>query len=209
MSGLAAFVVTLVLQQGPGFAASAPSVQRTPQGRATEQAMGNQSGFGVGTANVGADSADGGPVPAPDLKPEEGADLSPLPAGALVRYQVLSLMKGCRGNLRFVLYDDGRFFVQRNVRGDCPYPQRFDAPLPAGPSRTLAAADMAAIRAVVAAQRVDTLADGYRPQRGVDDGAEEILEVVLAPGRVKRIVAMQVEHPAINAIRDRILVAAR
>lgn len=139
----------------------------------------------------------------PSLEPIEGADLSPLPDSAILRYQVLRLERGCRGNYRMVLHEDGKVFYQENQKdAECEPPQRFDAPLPDEPRKTLDEEKVAEIKELIRERGFFDLKRGYRqPAR---DGAQEILEVQL-DGKTHRVVVQFVDQPVVSAIRDAVL----
>jgi hypothetical protein len=73
----------------------------------------------------------------PNVTAVDGAEPAALAAGEWLRFQMISLAKGCRGNYRFVVRRDGAALLARNQRSDCPPPQRFDTPYPAAPTATL------------------------------------------------------------------------
>jgi hypothetical protein len=141
----------------------------------------------------------------PSLKPVEGADVSPLPEGALLRYQVIRLGVGCRGNYRFILYRDGRVFMQENgSRSGCEAPQRFDAPYPETPMATLSKEVVDAVVTLIREREFFRLSIGYRPPQRRFDGAMQILEVAL-DDTSHRVILEKVEHPVVSAIRDAVL----
>ena len=78
-----------------------------------------------------------GPLPEPLEIRLRRRDVSPLPQGALARFQVINRGKNFAGNYRWVLYPDGRLFVaQNNGRGaDAETP--FDTDLPKAPTKRL------------------------------------------------------------------------
>ncbi|WP_428268379.1 hypothetical protein [Haliangium sp.] len=141
----------------------------------------------------------------PGLEPVDGAEVTPLPSGALMRYQIIRLGVGCRGNYRFLLHADGRVFMQENgARANCEPPQRFDADYPAEPMGTLTQAQVDEIKALMRKHDFFALSVGYKRPNRRFDGAMEILEVQLE-GKTHRVVLEKVEHPAVSALRDAVL----
>jgi len=140
----------------------------------------------------------------PTVTAVEGAEPAALAAGEWLRYQVISLAKGCRGNYRFVVRRDGTMFLARNQRSDCPPPQRFDAAYPAAPSASLDAQARAALEATIARVGFFQLAPGWKSRGGVDDGAMMILDIA-GPSGPHRVVVQQGEHPAVKAIHDEVM----
>ena len=138
----------------------------------------------------------------PPLTPVEGAEADALPREVFVRFQSLYMGDGSRGNYRVKLLDDGRVFVQENKRADLFAPERYDAPYPETPTRTLDAATMKRLRAQVESRGFFAMSPGYR---GVmDGGSMQILEIRLA-GKQHRVIVDRVHHAEFEALRDDIL----
>jgi len=140
----------------------------------------------------------------PNVTAVDGAEPAALAAGEWLRFQMISLAKGCRGNYRFVVRRDGAALLARNQRSDCPPPQRFDTPYPAAPTATLDGAARAAVQATIDRVGFFQLATGWRNRAGVDDGAMMILDIA-GPAGLHRVVVMQGEHPAVKAIHDEVM----
>jgi len=98
------------------------------------------------------------------LQPVEGADASPFPPAGLLRFQEIKLAgDGCSSNHRFLLLEDGSFFLQENLAADCaarPLGTRFNRPFPKGPTHVLNAGDL---RAIDTALRAQGIADSPPP----------------------------------------------
>lgn len=60
-----------------------------------------------------------------------------LPVGALVSYQCVGLGPGAVGNHRWVLYEDGRWYLGRNSKGYNGRSGPFESDLPSTPTRIL------------------------------------------------------------------------
>jgi hypothetical protein len=77
-------------------------------------------------------------------------DRSPLPADALVKYQVIAVAPGISHNLRFILYEDGRL---RHAACELSPPetrtQVFNTKLPETPNGQLTQDEVDAIRAAI------------------------------------------------------------
>lgn len=134
----------------------------------------------------------------------DGAEPATLAASEWLRYQVISLAKGCRGNYRFIVRQDGAVFLARNRRSDCSPPQRFDVPYPATPTVTLDEDARAALKAMIERVGFFQLSGGWKSRGGVDDGAMTILDVA-GPAGLHRVIVEQGEHPAVKAIHDEVM----
>jgi hypothetical protein len=107
-------------------------------GACTPEGDGDDGGYpGEGDNNVTSEIT-AGPIPENlDIRLQR-RDTEPLPAGALVRFQAISRAKDPSNNYRWLLYDDGRWFMawhSGDTSGDWQVP--FDTELPANPTRTL------------------------------------------------------------------------
>lgn len=138
--------------------------------------------------------------PDPSVEPLAGADTAPLPATALVRYQVISHGPSCAGNNRFVVHGDGRLFFQQNKSGgDCDRGKPFDEPFSATPTKTMPADWVAGLKQLISEHGFFDLAAGYRAKRPGRGGAMHIMDVGL-DGRSHRVVVERLGHPALDAI---------
>lgn len=140
----------------------------------------------------------------PNVTAVDGAEPMRLATDDWLRFQMISLAKGCRGNYRFVVRRDGAALLARNQRSDCPPPQRFDTPYPATLTARLDGAAQAALQATIDRVGFFQLAPGWRSRAGVDDGAMMILDIA-GPAGTHRVVVMQGEHPAIKEIHDEVM----
>jgi hypothetical protein len=140
----------------------------------------------------------------PTITAVDGAEPPTLADGEWLRYQIISLAKGCRGNYRFVVRHDGAVFLARNQRSDCPPPQRFDVSYPAAPTATLDPEARAALKATIDRVGFLQLAGGWKSRGEVDDGAMVILDVA-GPAGPHRVVVQQGEHSAVKAIHDEVM----
>lgn len=92
------------------------------------------------------DDLQAGPLPESlDLRLER-RDRTPLPEGAFVRFQSISIGPNQTYNYRWLLYNDGRWFLAKNSGADMPRNVPFDTELPATPTRQLTAAEVQTIR---------------------------------------------------------------
>jgi hypothetical protein len=99
---------------------------------------GNGVGYpGEGETSVSSETT-AGPIPENlDIRLQR-RDTEPLPAGALVRFQVISRAKNPSNNYRWLLYEDGRWFMawhSGDTSGDLDVP--LDTELPSTPTQTL------------------------------------------------------------------------
>jgi hypothetical protein len=144
----------------------------------------------------------------PTITAVDGAEPPTLAPAEWLRYQVISLAKGCRGNYRFIVRRDGAVLFARNRRSDCTPPERFDVPYPAAPTATLDSAARASLAATIERVQFFQLAPGWRNRGGVDDGAMAILDVA-GPSGPHRVVVQQGGHPAVKAIHDAVMAHVR
>lgn len=108
-------------------------------------------------------------------------DTTPLPAGALLRLQVINRGKNPIPNYRWLLYDDGRLFLARHS-GDTSDPRTpFDTPLPDRPTRTLDQARVEQVRQRLAADGFSRQPP-YQADPRVDDGAFTVVTARLDGG---------------------------
>lgn len=108
-----------------------------------------------------------------------GRDDSPLPEGALVRYQLIGLAPGIGKNFRFVLFSDGRLFAAANSAGaPADDEQVFNTALPEIPTATVAAETVARVEEQLRASEF-TASAPYLGNQGVRDGS-----VMLVTARV-------------------------
>jgi hypothetical protein len=97
-------------------------------------------------------------------------DTSPLPSGALVKFQVISRDKDPRLNYRWVLYEDGRLFLAKHsndTSGD--YRNPFDSELPTTPTKTLSSAVVQEVRQRLTMANFEQQAP-YQAIQGMKDG---------------------------------------
>jgi hypothetical protein len=80
-----------------------------------------------------------GPIPEHLDVRLERRDTSPLPPDALVKFQMISRSKRSYLNYRWVLYEDGRWFLARHSGADIDWQIPFDTDLPSTPTRRLPA----------------------------------------------------------------------
>lgn len=140
----------------------------------------------------------------PQVVAVDGAEPPALDDGRWLRYQLISLGKGCRGNYRFEVRRDGAVFWARNQRSDCAPPQRFDVEYPAEPTAVLDEAARAALQAKIDEVGFFALPGAWRNPRGVDGGAMAILDIA-GPVGAHRVILQQGEHPAVTAIHDEVM----
>jgi hypothetical protein len=88
-----------------------------------------------------------GPVP-DELDPRLlRRDTEPLPEGALVKFQVIARGPNPRPNYRWLLFDDGRWFLARHSDADpAEWDAPFDTELPSEPTRQLPGNVVAQVR---------------------------------------------------------------
>lgn len=140
------------------------------------------------------------------LEPVKGADVAPLPAGAWMRFQEIKLAgEGCSSNYRFLLYDDGRFFLQENSsKDDCaarPKGSAFNEPMPKAPKKTLDDKALQTIRDALSKQGFASLPASIAPPAKVFDGSMKIMEV-RDNGKVRRVISVKGASKAIESILE-------
>jgi len=69
-------------------------------------------------------------------------DTEPLPAGALIKFQAISRAKNPSNNYRWILYEDGRWFMAWHSGDTSDWQTPFDTELPAEPTANLARRDV-------------------------------------------------------------------
>lgn len=78
-----------------------------------------------------------GPLPEKLNTRLELRDLDPLPEGALVKFQDISRSRDPRLNYRWLLYEDGRWFLARHSESTEEYWIPFDTELPQSPTKVI------------------------------------------------------------------------
>ncbi len=125
-------------------------------------------------------------------------DTTPLAEGALVRFQLISRAKNPGRNYRWVLYEDGRWFLARHsgqvVSAEIP----FDTELPAQPTSTLSAAVVATTRKLLEAE--DFLRQPPYQAEAVKDGSFYVVTARLS-GRVHEVIYEAVSNPLTTYLR--------
>jgi len=170
-------------------------------------AVTHDAAAGAQPATTGRKTVDLRVEPDPSVAPLAGADTSPLPATALVRYQVISHGPRCAGNYRFLMHQDGRLFFQQNKSGgNCGRGKPFDEPFAAEPTKTMPAEWVAELKKLIVQQGFFDLAAGYRATREGRGGAMEIMDVSL-DGKTHRVVIQRLGHPAVEAISELVMAA--
>ena len=106
-------------------------------------------------------------------------DTDPLPPEALVKFQVISRGPNPRNNLRWVLYLDGRFFLAGHSGRVANPALPFDVPLPALPTRTLSASQVAQVEARLRSADFPHQPP-YQARPNVEDGTYYIVTARLA-----------------------------
>jgi len=87
-----------------------------------------------------------GPVPN-DLDVRlQRRDKNTLPQGAIVKFQQIGRGKSPHQNYRWVLYEDGRWFLARRSSNTNHWQVPFDTPLPTKPTKTLRAFTVAKVK---------------------------------------------------------------
>jgi hypothetical protein len=98
---------------------------------------GNDASYpGEGDNNV-ANETTAGPIPEDiDIRLLR-RDTEPLPVGAILKFQSIARGKNPANNYRWLLYDDGRWFLALHSGDTSDWQTPFDTELPASPTRTL------------------------------------------------------------------------
>lgn len=121
-------------------------------------------------------------------------DKEPLPAGALLKFQLINRGKSPDVNYRWLLYEDGRWFLARHsgdTSGDWQTP--FDTDYPAEPTKVLPRKEVEKIRQQL--KQANFLAqEPYHLDRGVRDGGYRVVTARL-DGRVHEVIYAAVANP--------------
>jgi hypothetical protein len=125
----------------------------------------------------------------------ERRDALPLPADALVRFQLINRGKSSRPNYHWVLYNDGRWFLARNVGGK-HWQVPFDTDLPAEPTRRFQADVVDEVKEQL--QRADFLSQApYQENRTVRDGGY-IIVTARVEERVHEVIYVATRPPLVE-----------
>jgi hypothetical protein len=164
----------------------------TPEG-----GEGSEAGYPGEGDNSVTSEVTAGPIPE-DLDVRlQRRDTEALPAGALVRFQVISRAKNPSNNYRWLLYDDGRWFMawhSGDTSGDLQIP--FDTELPAEPTRTLPRNVMSEVRQKLS----DANLPGQQPYQvdpTVEDGSFYVV-TAMVDGREYEVIYEAVYPPLVE-----------
>ena len=129
------------------------------------------------------------------IEPLKGADVSPLADDVFIRFQEMKLIgRGCTSNYRFLLYNDGRFFLQENSAENCSDlsegSNRFNEPFADKPTKILGTRELEAIRKSLVEHGYDKLPSHIAPEGKAFDGSMMIMEVRTGTG-IKRVICIQ------------------
>jgi hypothetical protein len=83
------------------------------------------------------DTIERGPLPAQLKKSLAEWDAEPLPETALLKFQVVGRGPSPKANYRWLLYEDGRWFMNRHSGDTSRSGPPFDTPWPASPTKQL------------------------------------------------------------------------
>lgn len=126
-------------------------------------------------------------------------DVSELPAGALVRVQVIGLEKSPVNNYRWILYDDGRWFLARHSDDSNDWQNPFDTDYPADPTRRLPARDVKAVRKQLVSSRFDTQ-PAWQGDLRVEGGDAVVVTARLGT-RAHEVIYQAVTNPLVEFLR--------
>lgn len=147
--------------------------------------------------NVVTSEVTAGPIPeALDVRLQR-RDTEALPAGAIVRFQVISRAKDPSNNYRWLLYEDGRWFMawhSGDTSGDWQIP--FDTELPANPTRTLPRNVMDEIRQKLKEANLPGQ-QPYQRDPTVEDGSYYVV-TALVDGREYEVIYEAVYPPLVE-----------
>lgn len=142
-----------------------------------------------------------GPIPEQLDTRLQRRDTTPLPAGALVRYQLINRGKNPDVNYRWLLYDDGRWFLARHsgdTSGDWQTP--FDTDYPAEPTKIFSKREVKQIRKHL--EKSDFLEQQpYHLDKGVRDGGYHIITARL-DGRTHEVIYAAATMPPVDFLEN-------
>lgn len=127
-------------------------------------------------------------------------DTSPLPAEALVRVQVINRGQTPQANYRWVLYKDGRWFLNRHSNDFRTWQTPFDSDLPTAPTQILPASRVAEVE--TALRRADFANQPpYQEDRTAQDGSYIVVTARL-DGAVHEVIYNAVYNPLVDYLRE-------
>ena len=122
----------------------------------------------------------------------KGTDVSALSHDTFLRFQEIKLAgNGCCSNYRFLLFEDGRFFLQENKGNEChlrPNGSKFNRPYSLLPLTVMNAEQMDNIRAALKNNNFEALYELYSPAEKVFDGSVKIMEM-RRDNQIQRVVS--------------------
>ena len=141
-----------------------------------------------------------GPIP-DDLDVRlQRRDTSPLPPWALLRFQVINRGKGPWANYRWVLAQDGRWFLARHSGADHDWQVPFDTDLPTTPTKQVPASVVADVEARL--RQADFLRQPhYHVDPTVQDGLYSVVTARL-DNREHEVIYNAVYPPLVEFLRE-------
>lgn len=140
-----------------------------------------------------------GPVPSELNVRLQRRDTTPLPSGALVKFQQISRGLDPRYNYRWVLYDDGRWFLARHSNDESDWQTPFDTELPTSPTKRLSANVVDQVKAEL--RKASFLTEQpYQEDPTVEDGSYFIVTARL-DGNEHEVIYNAVYSPLVKFLR--------
>ena len=137
-----------------------------------------------------------GPVPEQLDVRLERRDTSPLPPQALVRFQMITRSKRAYLNYRWVLYEDGRWFLARHSPEVDDWQVPFDTDLPSKPTGRLPAKVVDEVKKRLGETKfLDQ--PPYLANRSVKDG-DFFVVTARSEGRVQEVIYEAVSPPPVD-----------
>lgn len=124
-------------------------------------------------------------------------DTSPLPPNALLRFQVIGRGKNPANNYRWVLYEDGKWFLawhSGDTSGDWQIP--FDTNLPSAPTKQLKANVVKDVKKQLQQANFPTQAP-YQADQTVENGSFYVVTARL-DGKVHEVIYESVYPPLVD-----------
>ncbi|MDX1614734.1 MAG: hypothetical protein R3300_10530 [Candidatus Promineifilaceae bacterium] len=125
-------------------------------------------------------------------------DTRPLPEEALARFQYISRGKSPRRNYRWLLYDDGRFYLARHTSETGDWQTPFDTPLPDEPTDKLGWWQRRKVRQAL--EQSDFMNQApYQEDTNVRDGAYYVV-TVRRDGREHEVIYVAMTPPPVDEL---------
>lgn len=129
----------------------------------------------------------------------ENRDKTALPAEALLRFQLINRGKNPGPNYRWLLYEDGRWFLARRSSESTPWEVPFNTDLPAEPTRQLPAEVVNNVKAQLQKAKFFNQAP-YQVDNSVKDGGFYVVTAQME-GQTHEVIYVAGSSPLLNFLK--------